>query len=712
MFRGSMVAVGLLLAGAGGVHAAPAGPPPKLEAFLAYPFLEGLTAPATGEKMAWIETKAGVRNVWTAEGPAFVPHRLTNGTTDDGQQLAGLTFSADGKVLAWTRGGGEHNPWANGLAPPNPASAVEAPQLELWVSVAGKAPVRVATEAEEPALSPTGKIAWLKDGQVWTVDLSAKDLAAKDGGKEKPARLFHDRGKDSDLVWSPDGSRLAFVSRRGDHSFIGVYGGADHPITWLSPATAFDDNPSWSPDSQRIAFSRQAGVADILQSPLVEKPNPFSIWVGRVADGSAARVWQSPATLNGSYPQVPDGLFLMWGANEHLTFRAEMDGWPHLWSLATGGGEPVPLTPGTFMVEHVSMSADRRTLFFSANSGTAVGDTDRRHIFRVAIDRSGPTALTPGTGLEYTPVPVGNGKVAWLGSTATTPMRVTLADVDGRSARVLEGQADTYAANGLVTPTPVTFTAADGLVIHGQLFTPPGGSAAKHPALIFVHGGPPREMLLGFSYMDYYAHAYAMNQYLASRGFVVLSVNYRLGIGYGRAFQHPAKGGAAGNAEYQDVVAGARFLQAQPGVDPARIGIWGGSYGGLLTAHALSHNSDIFKVGVDFHGVHDWSLYPGFAARPQRWEQGDHDAALKSAFDSSPEASLAGWTSPVLLIHGDDDRNVRFDQTVDLARRLSAQGVSFEELILPNEIHGFLRHDSWLRADTATVEFLESHLRP
>ena len=690
-----------LLALAAGVSivSAPAGaapPPPKLEAFLSYPFLEGLTAPESGDRVAWIETRKGVRNIWIAEGPGFTPRRLTSGTADDGQELASLNFSADGKVLAWSRGGGEHNPWANGLAPPNPASVVEQPQMEIWTSTAGGAPVKVADGGEEPTLSPTGRLAYLKDGQVWSVDA---------GGKDKPAKLFYDRGKDSDLAWSPDGTQLAFVSRRGDHSFIGVYAGPDRPITWLAPATAFDGNPAWSPDGKRIAFSRQAGVADILDSPLVEKPNPFSIWVGSVADGEAAAVWKSPVTLNGSYPLVPDGLFLMWGAGDRLTFRAELDGWAHLYSVPAGGGEPALLTPGDFIVEHVAMTPDRKAVLYSANTGGAEGDIDRRHVFRVAVDRPGPTALTAGTGLEWTPVPVAGGKVAYVSSTATTAMRIAVA------GRALETPGADYAANGLVVPKPVSFTAADGLAIHGQLFLPPGAKA-KAPALIFVHGGPPRQMLLGWSYMDYYTHAYAMNQYLASRGFVVLSVNYRLGIGYGRAFQHPAKGGVAGNSEYQDVVAGAKFLQARPEVDAGRIGIWGGSYGGLLTAHALAHNSDIFKVGVDFHGVHDWSLYPGKVARPQRYEQGDYDAALKSAFDSSPEAAIAGWTSPVLLIHGDDDRNVRFDQTVDLARRLSAQGTPFEELILPNEIHGFLRYDSWLKADTASVRFLESRLKP
>jgi dipeptidyl aminopeptidase/acylaminoacyl peptidase len=706
MFRRALIGMlaGLAMAAAGGLAApARAAPPAGLEAYLDYPFISGLVASRQGDRMAWIETRRGARNVWVADAPDFKPRKLTDGIADDGQELAGLAFSPDGKTVVWSRGGGEHNAWANGLPPPNPASAVEQPQTEIWASVAGAAPVRIAQEGEEPAISATGQLAYLsKDGQVWTADLT---------GKEKPRRLFYDRGKVGQLEWSPDGRRLAFVSRRGDHSFIGVYSGPDKPLAWLSPSTAFDANPVWSPDSERIAFSRVSGLADILDSPLVEKPNPFSIWVGSAADGTASAVWKSPTTLNGSYPQVPDGLFLMWGAGDRLTFRAEMDGWPHLYSVPAAGGQAVDLTPGAFMVEHVAMTPGSRALVFDANTGRDPADLDRRHVFRVAVDRPGPTPLTPGIGVEFTPAALAGGQVGLVASTPVTAMQVALVNGDGRGLRLLDPAAPPWPAKGAVTPKPVTFTAADGLTIHGQLFEPPG-RAAKRPALIFVHGGPPRQMLLGWSYMDYYAHAYAMNQYLASRGFVVLSVNYRLGIGYGRAFQHPPKGGIAGNAEYQDVLAAAAFLRAQPQVDGERLGIWGGSYGGLLTAHALSRNSDIFKVGVDLHGVHDWSLYPGRTDRPKRYEQGDVEAVIKSAFDSSPMSAIKGWRSPVLLIHGDDDRNVRFDQSVDLARRLAEQGVPFEELILPNEIHGFLRYDSWLRADTATVRFLEDHLKP
>jgi dipeptidyl aminopeptidase/acylaminoacyl peptidase len=290
-----------------------------------------------------------------------------------------------------------------------------------------------------------------------------------------------------------------------------------------------------------------------------------------------------------------------------------------------------------------------------------------------------------------------------------------IAAAGGAPALLATGAAPDFPAASLTVPKSVIFQAEDGLTIHGDLFeaTAPAGGAPR-PAVIFVHGGPPRQMLLGWSYMDYYTHAYAVNQYLAAHGYVVLSVNYRLGIGYGRAFNHAPHSGYRGAAEYQDVLAAGRFLQTLPEVDPARIGIWGGSYGGYLTAMALARNSDIFKVGVDLHGVHDWSATLAREAPPQRpgFEKDDRDALMALAFKSSPVADLSRWTSPVLLIQGDDDRNVPFHETVDLARRLDALGAPYQELVLPDEIHGFLRYASWLKADTATVGFLDEHLHP
>lgn len=215
-------------------------------------------------------------------------------------------------------------------------------------------------------------------------------------------------------------------------------------------------------------------------------------------------------------------------------------------------------------------------------------------------------------------------------------------------------------------------------------------------------------MLLGFHYMYYYHNAYAMNQYLASLGYVVLSVNYRLGIMYGRAFREPANAGWRGASEYKDILAAAKFLRTLPSVNAAKIGLWGGSYGGYLTALGLARNSDLFAAGSDMHGVHDWSEFlPRWENRPAA---PDAAGAYKLAFESSPDASVSQWKSPVLLIHGDDDRNVPFSQTVDLVQRLRENHVHFEEIVFPDEIHDFLMWKSWIRAYSATADFFHRML--
>src|SRR5439155_17476090 len=127
-----------------------------------------------------------------------------------------------------------------------------------------------------------------------------------------------------------------------------------------------------------------------------------------------------------------------------------------------------------------------------------------------------------------------------------------------------------------------------------------------------------RQMLPAYHYMQAYHWFYGVNQWLASQGYVVLSINYRSGIGYGRTFRNAPKTGPKGNSEYQDVVAGAQYLQSRPDVDPKRIGIWGLSYGGLLTSQALARNSDIFAAGVDMAGapLHGNSLHPNVLSYP------------------------------------------------------------------------------------------------
>jgi dipeptidyl aminopeptidase/acylaminoacyl peptidase len=389
-----------------------------------------------------------------------------------------------------------------------------------------------------------------------------------------------------------------------------------------------------------------------------------------------------------------------------------MDNWPHLYSVPAQGGDAELLTRGNYMVENVAVSADGSRVVYSANTGATQDDQDRRHLYMLSTDADmAGSVLTAGDTIEWTPEIGGDGKtLAFIQAGVRTPPLVMMGSLEARSWHALDQDripAD-FPGAAFVTPKSVTFTADDGVTVHGQLFAAEGMTGAK-PALVFVHGGPPRQMLLGWHYMGYYSNAYAMNQYLAAHGFVVLALNYRLGIGYGHDFHHPDHWGPTGAAEYKDVLAAAKFLMRDPRVDGKRIGIWGGSYGGYLTALALARNSNIFKAGVDLHGVHDWSYDLGewFTGGKPRYEEGDHKQAMKVAWSSSPDSAVKTWRSPVLLIQGDDDRNVYFHETVDLVRRLHEQHVPYEEVVIPNEIHGFLRYASWYQADQATAEFFQ-----
>jgi dipeptidyl aminopeptidase/acylaminoacyl peptidase len=262
----------------------------------------------------------------------------------------------------------------------------------------------------------------------------------------------------------------------------------------------------------------------------------------------------------------------------------------------------------------------------------------------------------------------------------------------------------------LVDPQPVEFAAADGMRIRAQLFLPSGASAAsKRPAAVFFHGGSRRQMLLGWHYMSYYHNTYAFNHYLASRGYVVLSVNYRSGIGYGLDFREALNFGASGASEFNDVMGAGLYLQNRPEVDPRRIGLWGGSYGGYLTALGLARASNLFAAGVDVHGVHDWNVV--IKNFRQQYNPEADRAFARQAFESSPMAYVKTWKSPVLLIHGDDDRNVPFSESVTLAEALRKQGVEYEELVFPDEVHGFLLHSSWIELFHRAADFFDQRLK-
>ena len=705
--------------------------PFTLEQILSYSFSYDLVSARKADRIAWLEFNQGTRNVYSAAAPDFRRVRLTNFMDDDGTDLTSLSISDDGAVIVFVRG---HDPNRQGWVA-NPSQFPEGSEQAIWAVRPREAkPFRLAA-GSSPELSPDGKwVLFVKDGQIYGVAVqpAGKKIPVRDGEELKP--LFRTWGTNSNPRWSPDSKRIAFTSDRQDHSFIGICDLAGRKITYLAPSVDRDTNPDWSGDGKKIAFIRRPGSAFaqiVAQSqtqgppgqppsrtmPSREQAQPqpaqpqqiatgpgfqaakfadghtLTFWVADVESGKAEKVWRNP---------LDDQSFLAirqitW-AGESLVFQLERNNWRHYYSVPVSGGAdsiPTNLTPGEGEAEFVGYSPDGKTLYYTTN----VGDIDRRDLWQSPTSGGAPVQLTKGDGIETEPAPLASGRsIAVFYSDAKRPRCVALVPAQGGDAQIINPKLPSdFPLESHVIPESVILKAEDGFEFHNQLFLPkdiqPG---ERRPAILFSHGGPGRQMLLGYHYMFFYHMAYAVNQYFANKGYVVISVNYRSGIGYGREFRMAPNRGAAGASEYQDIVAAAKYLQSRPDVDPNRIGLWGLSYGGLLTAMGLSRNSDIFKAGVDIAGVHLW---------------GNSLDTNSSSFKASTLATIDKWTSPVLLVHGDDDRNVAFSQTTGLVQLLRARNVHHELIVFPDEVHDFLVFKKWVMVLNAADDFFNRFLR-
>jgi dipeptidyl-peptidase-4 len=667
-----------------------------LEQFLSAPFPSHLVAAKNADRIAWTFLKQGELNVWTAAAPEFTPVNLTGFVRNEVFEIPSVQITDDGSLVVYVRGG---NPNRKGWVA-NPTSDPDGVEQAVWaIDVATKKTWKVAL-GNNPVISPDGEwILLVKGNYIYKVPMGDPKQGET---PSSPKQLFKAQGKNGSPQWSPDGRKITFLSQRDDHNFIGIYDLDRHTITWMAPSVDRDSSPLWTADGENVIFFRRPG-AQFNEFPTYRDVPDAGIWIADAETGKGREIWKQARDEKPKYHSIRE---LYVTSNDRVLFTAEHDNWYHVFLIPFSGGTPVDLTPGECFVETIDISEDGETLYFSCN----LADIHGRHIWKVPTTGGNPVQLTKGATLGTYPAVLASGdRIAFLHATAKHPTSVATVPSAGGGTTVIapEQLPENFPIHTLVEPELVIVKAEDGLEIPCQLFLPKGiKPGEKRPAVVYTHGGPIRQMLLGWHYMDFYSDAYGINQYFAHNGYVVLSINYRSGIGYGRSFRHCEDCGFRGAAEYQDVVAGAKYLQSRPDVDPERIGKWGLSYGGVLTATALARNSDIFKVGVDMAGVHDWSQMG------RRFSGQIPEEMLKVAHEASAVADVKTWKSPVLFIHGDDDRNVNFAQTTDLVQKLREKGdVHIELLIYPDEPHVLLVYENRMEAYNSTFDFIHKFLK-
>ncbi|WP_034833858.1 prolyl oligopeptidase family serine peptidase [Endozoicomonas numazuensis] len=678
----------------------------SLDEYLGFTFAQNMVSARHKDRLVWIRTTKGIRNLFIASAPGYDPAQVSAWREDDGQMISGLQISDEGRYLLFIRGEGK-----NVLGEyPNPLSLNTPPKQMLWfidLDSRDSHPVELA-ETHLACFRPDStEIYFCKKGQLFKIDTASSSL--------EPEEVLSTRGNITELSWTEQGDRLAMTISRHRHSFIGIHTPGLDRIQWLNPSFDRDIQPTWSADGQHIAYLKCHGVKpDITDFWFNRFFDRFELWIFNTNSMKARQYWQCP---EGDGISLQEGdRPIIWVNESQLLFSHEVSGWNHVYRLDINRRHVETLTEGEFLIHSYDVDRHGGWLYFTHNEG-------KHHGYRLSrLNLSNGSeedlqSLLPEGSIAFQPVSVASGNaVGLIMGGDQQPLIPVLIRPDDQQVYCFGQPAYEVGCRGFNKVEGISFHSKDGLEVHGQLMKPEG--KGPFPALLTLHGGPWCQTVAGFSNWHGLSYVYAFNQYLVSQGFLVLSLNYRGSSGYGKEFRHPGPYGWNGATEYQDVQAAGEWLASRLDVNAEKLGIWGKSYGGYLTAMALARNSDLFKAGVDIEGCHHFPR----EFRQRHWDSEkfscmaaeEMEAAQKraqKALESSPWHYLDTWQSPVLLIHPDDDRNVHFEESQRLYNELRKRNITVEGMAIPDEVHSFLCHAPWVAGYRRAEQFLKKHLK-
>jgi dipeptidyl aminopeptidase/acylaminoacyl peptidase len=473
---------------------------------------------------------------------------------------------------------------------------------------------------------------------------------------------------------------------------LGILELATGRVTWVEAEKA--RNPSffavgWAPRTDR---------ALVIATPADYKDR----WIWTVGpDGAVANVESHRDTAWAAGP----GFFSVgWVDDGRVWFVSERTGYAHLYTAPATGGSATALTSGSWEVTEVQPSRDGRS-FFVTTSQTHPGE---RSLYEVPSVGGAMRRLTHLEGWTESRLSPDGRWTALLHSTANAPPDLYLAPLGGEPRRITTSTTAEFRRGPWIRPEVVTFRARDGATVYARIYRPRELNARPHGgAVIFVHGaGYLQNAHRGWS--TYYRE-YMFHHLLACRGYTVMDVDYRGSAGYGGAwrtgiYRH------MGGKDLSDHVDAARWLVEQEQVDPRRIGIYGGSYGGFITLMAMFTEPDVFRSGAALRSVTDWAHYNHpYTARILNQPQDDTLAFRRS----SPIYFAEGLRGDLLIAHGMVDTNVHFQDVVRLTQRLIELGkTNWELAVYPVEDHAFTRPSSWADEYRRILELFERTLRP
>lgn len=668
-----------------------------------------------GSHVAFIWDASGVQNIYVVDagasaGADTAPRALTSydgGIIDEALRGPSPLFWRTSESVAFARSGTLWHADADGARPPEAVfdadTAATTGALGLGLVGSGFAP------------SPDGnRLAFVAGGDLWVHDVSA----------DRSTRLTDTPAVEAGPIWSPDGTRLAFTvtdSVRHDDAYdyvgakilfsrvegwagdVAVIPSGGGRVRRVAATAGSETGPQWLDDS-RIVMQRLTEDQTTREILLVDVATGREQVLHRDVDDK----WWSLSYLGADPLPSPDGRW--------IAFLSDREGWNHVYVVPSRGGDVIRLTDGAHEYSDLAWSPDSGKLVFSLNDVATPGV---RHLAMVELgnDAKAPvvTTLTTGRGTNTAPAWSPDGaRIVFQHTDPTSSADLFLVDAASGSAphRLTSSMPAELDRSALVEPELVHFTAEDGSEVPAYLFVSPDlDRSEEHPAIVWIHGDGVNQNYDGWHIQRNYAVYYSFHQYLAQRGYVVLAVDYRGSIGYGKAWRQGHFRDLGGN-DYLDVAAGVDYLDSLGYVDTDRVGVWGLSYGGFLTLQALTVTPDLFRCGIDVAGVADWRTWHKDPGGP--WIQGRMGTPSENVEIYRRTASIENIDRierPLLVMHGMADVNVPFTESVRLVDVLTKLGKDYEFVMYPGEFHYFQRahilRDAWKRVE----RFFDEHLR-